>query len=96
MCPARRSYVEDVTPQPVWHGTRDEAIELTSVIAGNCSCEFEPKSGARVSTCAAHAMIEDQRLLDRLAFARYIARRLVQQEFGLAPSTAGPGQEPTT
>jgi hypothetical protein len=70
-----------VTPQPVWHGTREEAVELTNAIAGNCCCEFDLTTGARVSTCAAHAMIEDQRLLDGLAFGRYLAKRLLEGEF---------------
>jgi hypothetical protein len=39
-----------------------------------------------MSTCSAHAMIEDQRMLDGLAFGRYIAKRLVEQEFGLTGS----------
>jgi hypothetical protein len=71
-----------VTPQPVWHGTHAQAIELMNAIAGNCACELDAM-GARVSTCAAHAMFEDQRLLDGLAFGRYLAKRLVQQEYGL-------------
>ncbi|MBV9133278.1 MAG: hypothetical protein JO318_11295 [Chloroflexi bacterium] len=68
--------------QPVWHGTREEAVQLTKAIAANCCCEFDPSTGARAITCSAHSMIEDQRLLDGLAFVRYMAKRLVEQEFG--------------
>ena len=77
-----RSTVDGVTPQPVWHGTREEAVQLTTAIAANCCCEFDPTTGERVTTCAAHSMIEDQRLLDGLVFARFMAKRLIQQEFG--------------
>lgn len=79
---AGRTYGQSVTPQPVWHGTREEAIELTNAIAGNCCCEFDPTTGARVSTCAAHTIVQDQRLLDGLVFGRYMSKRLLQQEFG--------------
>ena len=43
-----------------------------------------------MSICPAHTMIEDQRLLDGLAFGRYIAKRLVEQEFCLSGSEEEP------
>jgi hypothetical protein len=71
--------VVDVKTQPVWHGTSEQAVELANALAHNCACEFGAL-GDRVVTCAAHTIIEDQRLLDGLAFARYMAQRLVEQE----------------
>jgi hypothetical protein len=35
-------------------------------------------------------MLEDQRTLDRLLFARYMAERLAAQEFGLAEPARSP------
>jgi len=81
---ASRAYGCRVNTQPIWHGTREEAVELNNAIAGNCCCEFETSTGQRISTCSAHAMIEDQRLLDGLAFARYMAKRLIEREFGIS------------
>lgn len=74
--------------QPVWHGTPQEANDLANSLANNCACEFG-QLGTRVATCAAHAMIEDQRTLDGLVFARYMAERLVAEEFGAAEGVAG-------
>jgi hypothetical protein len=72
-----------VKTEPVWRGTQEQAIELADAVAHNCACELS-SLGARVVTCAPHAMIEDQRTLDGLAFGRYIAQRLVEREFGSA------------
>ena len=68
--------------QPAWHGTPQEANDLADSLAHNCACEFG-QMGDRLATCDAHAMIEDQRTLDGLVFARYMAERLIAQEFDL-------------
>jgi hypothetical protein len=75
--------------QPVWHGTPQEANDLVNSLANNCACEFG-QSGVRLSTCAAHAMIEDQRTLDGLVFARYMAECLLAQEFALPAAAVHP------
>jgi hypothetical protein len=64
----------------VWHGTEDDALDLMNALARNCTCELGPE-GERVVTCAAHQVIADQRALDRLLFARFIADRLRSQEW---------------
>ena len=69
-------------PQFTWHGTQQEADALATAIANNCACEFG-HMGARLVTCAAHLMLEDQRTLDGLVFARYIRERIIAQEFDL-------------
>lgn len=72
----------------IWHGSREEASDLESSLANNCACEFDTHD-EHVSTCPAHRMLKDQRTLDRLLFARYMAERLSAQEFGLAdPATS--------
>jgi hypothetical protein len=74
------SSFDRVSTGVVWHGTVEEANEFAAAIGHNCSCQFGP-AGNRVETCSAHALTEDQRTLDRLVFARYMAARLVEQEF---------------
>jgi hypothetical protein len=65
----------------VWHGSPEEALSLVSCIARHCTCEFD-SLGARRTTCAVHHMLaEDQRALDGLLFARFMAQRLSQEEF---------------
>jgi hypothetical protein len=80
-----------VKTQPAWHGTPQEANDLADSLAHNCACEFG-HMGARLATCAAHAMIEDQRTLDGLLFARYMAERLIAQEFGLPEVAPDPSE----
>jgi len=76
-----------VNIRSVWHGTPQEAISLANALTNNCACEFG-HMGTRLTTCAAHAMIEDQRTLDGLVFARYMVERLIAQEFDLPVSPA--------
>jgi hypothetical protein len=78
-----------VKAQPIWHGTRQEANDLVNSLANNCACEYG-QFGARLSTCAAHAMMEDQRTLDGLLFARYMVERLLAQEFALPEPATHP------
>ena len=66
----------------VWHGTAEEANDFATALAHNCNCQYDT-DGNRIVTCAAHVLAEDQRTIDRLVFARYMAARLVEQEFGL-------------
>ena len=66
----------------IWHGTQQDALDLMNALAHNCSCEVNAE-GVRLETCAAHRMTEDQRALDRLLFARYIAARLRAQEWSM-------------
>lgn len=64
----------------VWHGTRGEFDTLLAAIGRNCSCTTGP-NGVRTATCAAHQMVvEDQRAVDGLLFARRIAARLRVEE----------------
>jgi hypothetical protein len=68
--------------RPVWHGTPEEANDLADSVAHNCACDMD-ESGIRAGTCVAHQMLEDQRTLDRLVFARFMARRMLAHEFGV-------------
>jgi hypothetical protein len=66
---------------PTWHGTPGEMEQLTTAVSGNCTC---PPTIGPSGPCAAHRLLfEDQRVLDRLLFARNIAERLRGEEFQL-------------
>jgi hypothetical protein len=63
-----------------WHGTENEERELLHVAHHYCTCEFG-LMGMRLSTCPLHNMlVQDQRALDGLLFARRIADRLRREE----------------
>jgi hypothetical protein len=65
----------------MWHGTRQESLDLSNAIAHNCTCEFG-LLGVRLTTCAPHRMlVEDQRALDGLLFVRRMADRLRREEW---------------
>ncbi len=72
--------------QIIFGGTQAEKFALLDAINRNCLCELNIM-GSRLRTCAAHRMlIEDQRALDGLLFARHIADELLLQEFLLPKS----------
>lgn len=63
-----------------WHGTPTESLDLVNAVTHNCACDFS-LVGVRLSLCEAHRMlIEDQRALDGLLFARRMAGRLRAEE----------------
>lgn len=65
----------------VWHGSQAETFELLQALSRNCSCVVTAE-GVRLSTCAPHQMlVNDQRAIDGLLFARRIAERLRHEEF---------------
>ena len=64
-----------------WHGTQQESFDLLNAIGRNCNCEFG-LMGVRINACGSHRMLlEDQRALDGLLFARRMAERLRREEF---------------
>jgi len=67
-----------------WHGTQEEGLELLAAVVRHCTCVFDVKD-ARVSLCEAHTLlIQHQRVLNGLLFARRIAERLVREEWLLS------------
>jgi hypothetical protein len=65
----------------LWHGTQQESTDLVTAIARHCTCEFG-LMGVRPFMCPAHRMLmQDQRALDGLLFARRMAHRLLREEF---------------
>ena len=65
----------------VWNGTQDESLDLVNAVSRNCGCEFG-LMGVRLTTCKPHLMlVEDQRALNGLLFARRIADRLRREEW---------------
>ena len=64
----------------IWRGTAAESQALVDAIDHNCTCEFW--RNVRLTCCPAHRMlVEDQRALDGLLFARRIADRLHCEEW---------------
>ena len=64
----------------IWHGSQQESSDLVTALARNCTCQFGVM-GVRLETCGPHRMlIEDQRALDGLLFARRLAARLRREE----------------
>jgi len=66
----------------VWHGTQSQSTELLRAVARNCACE--QRVGVRLSTCAPHKALTQQRWLDGLLFMRSRRHELMQQEMELA------------
>jgi hypothetical protein len=70
-----------MTSTTSWHGTPQERRDLLRALSRNCACESGPM-GTRLSSCAAHRMlVEDQRALNGLVYARRLADRLRQEEW---------------
>jgi DNA replication protein DnaC len=69
----------------VWHGTRQESLELLHAVRQHCTCEVE--QGRMLAMCAAHRMLaRDQRAVDGLLFMRRMTERLLAEEFDFNPS----------
>jgi hypothetical protein len=74
--------INKLSRQIVWHGTNQEALDLLGAVQHNCTCSVDDAAVLR-DVCPAHQMlVEGQRLLDGLLFARSIAARLQREEFG--------------
>ena len=75
----------------IWRGTAAESQALVDAIVHNCTCEFW--RNVRLTCCPAHRMlVEDQRALDGLLFARRISDRLRREEWtGTRQVLTGPG-----
>jgi hypothetical protein len=71
----------------IWHGTPEETAALLQAINRFCAGkgregDYCPRGsrGERLGTCAAHALLLDQRALDGLLWMRRMAPRLVREE----------------
>jgi hypothetical protein len=70
--------------QVVFHGTPDEAEAMLAAVGRNCACESQPGTGQILRVCEAHRMVvENQRAVDGLVFARRNADRLKAEEHRL-------------
>jgi hypothetical protein len=66
--------------QVFWNGTSGEYVDLTRALEHNCRCQFG-LMGMRQTRCNAHALLDDQRALDRLLYGRRIVDRLRDEEW---------------
>lgn len=66
-----------------WHGTRQEGSELLHAISAHCSCD-QAAAPTQARRCPPHRMlVEDQRAVNGLLFARKILGRLLLEEWDL-------------
>jgi hypothetical protein len=72
-------------PPNEWHGTAREWDELVSAVEHNCGCDWKSLT-YRESVCLAHQQLTEQLALDRLVFARRIAKHLAANEFSVEAS----------
>jgi hypothetical protein len=74
-----------MTTDACWHGTPAERLDFLYAIAHNCECQLDDL-GVPLEACASHRLLaSDQRALDGLVFARYLAERLRRQELDVDP-----------
>lgn len=71
-----------------WHGTDDELRRLVGAVERNCS--WCPPG----ESCPAHAMLQDERLLNHLVYAVRIRARLELEEWTSQDALAGGGLLP--
>lgn len=71
-----------------WHGTDDELRRLVGAVERNCAC------CAPTETCAAHSMLQDERLLNHLVYAIRIRGRLELEEWRIQDELASGGLLP--
>jgi hypothetical protein len=67
-----------ILPPPRWNGTSAEWRQLVAAIKRNCTCL---PIGAQVGACAAHRLLADADVGNRLVFGRRMALRLLCEEF---------------
>jgi hypothetical protein len=63
----------------VWPGSPAEWRELEAAIKHNCTCVYS-EAGTELRRCGAHHLLDDQRTLNGLLFARCIRARLLAEE----------------
>ena len=70
-----------------WHGTLEEGRALIDAVRRSCDCMRAESMHGPPPACGAHQLLEDQRTLDRLLFARRIAWKLCDEEFHGDPAS---------
>ena len=64
----------------IWQGTDDELARLHGAIAHYCDC-VPAMLGLPVQTCPAHAMLDEQSVLDHLLYVLRVRGMFVKREF---------------
>jgi hypothetical protein len=64
-----------MTTITVWHGTVEDFARLHEAVRKNCSCQLDR------NTCSGHRMLDEQRIMDHLSFARAQRDRYIAEEF---------------
>jgi hypothetical protein len=69
-----------MTGRIAWHRTHREQLDLLSAVIRHCTCRIG-FDGTKLAVCPPHCMlIEHQRVLDGLLFARRLTERLEAEE----------------
>lgn len=63
-----------------WQGTDEEYARLHNAVARNCECDSRTVSQP-AETCAAHAMLAEQTILDRLLWVFRTRKVFITREF---------------
>lgn len=63
-----------------WNGTPGEYLDLMRALNRNCGCEFG-LMGAQLTRCSAHDLMENQRALNGLLYARKLVETLQGEEW---------------
>lgn len=75
-------------PVPIFHGSLAESYQLEAAVQHNCACA----GGQGPAGCGAHRAILDQRFIDGVLFARYLADQLRHEEWASGQSRFRPGK----
>lgn len=71
----------------MWQGTDEEFSRLRQAVARNCECN-SGEVGRATRTCAAHAMLAEQSVLDRLLWVFRTRGVFITREFYAQPVSA--------
>jgi len=65
----------------IWHGDAAAALALQVAVEHNCTCHVDSSGVTVPGNCGAHQAMLSQRFVDGILFGRYLAERLLIEEF---------------
>lgn len=67
----------------IWHGDAAAALALQVAVQRNCTCQVDANGITVPGNCGSHRAMLEQRFVDGILFGRYLAERLLIEEFCL-------------